>query len=175
MKKRKVTALLLTICLAFGLSMTAYAGFVPAPQETAAQEQAIEEAPQEAVPAGDSTEGESAGESAAPEGAGESQEGDSQEGESAGGDSPGGGMPNTSMGGAATSRPPDNSTRAINLLGERAAVYVEYTEDGYQVSQHLTDSYEVQGTDIAVPETGAANTIEGLSIQCNGPGHQCLD
>ena len=167
MKKRRELALWLTVCLIVGLSMTAYAGSVPALQEPAAQEQAFEAAPQEAVPAGNGEEGESAGESAAPEGAGESPEGDSPGGESAGGDSPGGGMPNTSMGGAATSRPPDNSTRAINLLGERAAVYVEYTEDGYQVSQHLADSYEVQGTDIAVPETGKANTIDGLYIQCN--------
>ena len=166
MKINRGTALLLTLCLTFGLSMTAYAGFVPAPQEPAAEEQTIEAVPQEGASAGENAGG-SAGQEAPAGESGAGSAGQEGPGESEGGDSPGGGMPNTSMGGNATSRPPDNSTRAINLLGERAAVYVEYTENGYQVSEHLTDSYETQGTEIAPPEAGTANSIDGLYIRCN--------
>lgn len=174
MKQNKILGIILALSLVLGLCFTSYAGFAPAPEEVAETEsqQVIEEpADGEAQPAiaespeGESPEGESA-DAESPEG--ESAEGESPEGESAGGSDGGsGGMPDTTMGGNATSRPPDNSTRAIDILGSRAAVYVQYNEDGYTVSENLTDAYTAEGTQIAVPETGAENVMSNLFIQCD--------
>ncbi|MCD7844431.1 MAG: hypothetical protein LUG57_00960 [Oscillospiraceae bacterium] len=78
-----------------------------------------------------------------------------------------GDMPDTSMGGSATSAPPDNSTKAVDVLGTRAALYIEYGEDGYTVSQNVTDSYEVElQEDIATPEVGETYTLGGIYIYC---------
>ncbi len=76
-------------------------------------------------------------------------------------------MPDTSMGGSATSSPPDNSTKAVDVLGTRAALYIEYGEDGYTVSQNVTDSYEVEyQEEVAVPEEGETYTLGGIYIYC---------
>ncbi|MCD8322205.1 MAG: hypothetical protein LUC89_04885 [Oscillospiraceae bacterium] len=76
-------------------------------------------------------------------------------------------MPDTSMGGSATSAPPDNSTKAVDVLGTRAALYIEYGEDGYTVSQNVTDSYEVEyQEDVATPEAGETYTLGGIYIYC---------
>ncbi len=73
----------------------------------------------------------------------------------------------TSMGGSATSRPPDNSTKAVDILGTRAAIYIEYGEDGYAVSQNVTDDYEVQlQGDIETPSAGQPYTLGGVYIYC---------
>ncbi|MCD8116059.1 MAG: hypothetical protein LUE21_02905 [Oscillospiraceae bacterium] len=76
-------------------------------------------------------------------------------------------MPDTSMGGSATSSPPDNSTKAVDILGTRAALYIEYGEDGYTVSQNVTDAYEVEyQEDVATPEEGETYTLSGIYIYC---------
>ena len=76
-------------------------------------------------------------------------------------------MPDTSMGGSATSRPPDNSTKAVDILGGRAALYIEYGEDGYAVSKNITDAYEVEGLDgIAAPASGEPYALGGIYIRC---------
>lgn len=101
---------------------------------------------------------------------GESADGEAQDGESAGGESAGGtssGTPDTSMGGSATSRPPDNSTKAIDILGSRAAVYVEYGEKGYTVSNNATESYKVELGEMDAPVIGSANAIKNLYIECS--------
>ena len=74
-------------------------------------------------------------------------------------------MPDTSQGGSATSRPPDNSTRAVNLLGEQAAIYIEYGETGYTLTEHPSDAFEVQlQTPLATPVTGEEYVLDGVSI-----------
>ncbi|MCD7749330.1 MAG: hypothetical protein LUH42_04710 [Oscillospiraceae bacterium] len=76
-------------------------------------------------------------------------------------------MPDTSMGGSATSAPPDNSTKAVDILGTRAALYIEYGEDGYTVSENVTDAYEVEYQDeVATPEVGETYTVGGIYIYC---------
>ncbi|MCC8357142.1 MAG: hypothetical protein LJU34_04735 [Oscillospiraceae bacterium] len=76
-------------------------------------------------------------------------------------------MPDTSMGGSATSAPPDNSTKAVDVLGTRAALYIEYGEEGYTVSQNVTDSYEVEyQEEVATPEVGETYTLGGIYIYC---------
>ncbi len=76
-------------------------------------------------------------------------------------------MPDTSMGGSATSRPPDNSTKAVDILGGRAALYIEYAEDGYTVSQNVTDAYDAEGLDgVAAPVTGEPYALGGIRIYC---------
>ena len=86
-------------------------------------------------------------------------------GESAGGAASG--TPDTSMGGSATSRPPDNSTKAIDILGTRAAVYIEYGEDGYTVTNNASDSYKVELGEMDAPVIGSANAIKDLYIECS--------
>ena len=76
-------------------------------------------------------------------------------------------MPDTSMGGKATSRPPDNSTKAVDILGSRAALYYEYGEGGYTVSKNVTDAYEVRGLDgVTAPASGEPYSLEGVYIHC---------
>lgn len=76
-------------------------------------------------------------------------------------------MPDTSKGGSATDRPPDNSTKAVDVLGGRAALYFEYGEDGYTVSSNLSDDYAVEGFDgIAAPVIGQENALAGIYIYC---------
>ena len=76
-------------------------------------------------------------------------------------------MPDTSLGGSATSRPPDNSTKAVDILGSRAALYYEYGEDGYTVSTNVTDAYTVEGLDdVAAPAAGEPYALEGVYISC---------
>lgn len=76
-------------------------------------------------------------------------------------------LPDTSRGGKATSRPPDNSTRAVDVLGGRAAIYIEYGEKGYTLSQNVTDDYtvETQG-ELTTPASGEPYTLSGISIYC---------
>ena len=78
------------------------------------------------------------------------------------------GMPDTSKGGQATSRPPDNSTKAVDILGGRAAIYIEYGENGYTLSQNITDDYtvETQG-ELSAPASGEMYTLGGISIYCD--------
>ena len=77
------------------------------------------------------------------------------------------GMPDTSQGGKATSRPPDNSTKAVDILGGRAAIYFEYGENGYTVSQNVTDAYNFQASgEIGTPVAGQPYTLEGVYIYC---------
>ena len=74
-------------------------------------------------------------------------------------------MPDTSQGGSATDRPPDNSTKAVDILGGQAALYIAYTEDGYTVSQNITDAYEVEFSgEIATPVVGEEYVLEGVKI-----------
>ena len=74
-------------------------------------------------------------------------------------------LPDTSQGGKATDRPPDNSTRAVNILGGQAAVYIEYTEDGYTLSQNITDAYEVEFShELAEPVVGEEYVMDGVKI-----------
>ena len=74
-------------------------------------------------------------------------------------------MPDTSQGGSATDRPPDNSTRAVNLLGEQAAIYIEYTEDGYVLKENATDAYEVTlQNELSVPVVGQEYVLDGVQI-----------
>ena len=95
---------------------------------------------------------------------GESSDGESADGESAG-DS-GGGMPDTSLGGNATSRPPDNSTRAVDILGTRAALYFDYSEeDGWTVQNNVTPAYTVEGIEADVPGTDGVQ-LSGVLIEC---------
>lgn len=76
-------------------------------------------------------------------------------------------MPDTSMGGKATSRPPDNSTKAVDILGARAAVYFEYGEDGYTVSQNVTDDYVLEtASPLTAPVVGEENVIDGIYLYC---------
>ena len=123
--------------------------------------------------AGDSAEGESGDTAAAGDSADAESSGDSAEGESDG-ESDGesnsdslGELADTELGGMATSTPPDNSTRPINILGTRAAFYFEYTEDGYTLSQNITDAYTIQGGEVEIPTVGGENVISGLYIQCD--------
>lgn len=77
------------------------------------------------------------------------------------------GMPDTSLGGRATSSPPDNSTKAVDILGSRAALYFEYGEDGYTVTQNVTDAYTVAGLDdVAAPASGEPYALGGVYIGC---------
>ena len=78
-----------------------------------------------------------------------------------------GGSADTEMGGMATSTPPDNSTKAMNILGTRAAIFIEFTGDGYTVTNNITDAYTIQGGDVAVPVVGAENVISGIYLQCD--------
>lgn len=74
-------------------------------------------------------------------------------------------MPDTSQGGSATSRPPDNSTKAVDILGSQAAVYIEYTEDGYVLSQNITDAYEVEfRSELTAPVVGQQYVMDGVKI-----------
>lgn len=76
-------------------------------------------------------------------------------------------MPDTSMGGRAASAPPDNSTRAVDILGSRAAVYFDYDEDGYTVSQALTEDYSADGLDgVEAPASGEPYVLGGIDIRC---------
>ncbi len=77
-------------------------------------------------------------------------------------------LPDTSQGGKATSRPPDNSTRAVNLLGEQAAIYIEYGEAGYTLTENITDAYEVEfQNELAPPVVGETYVMDGVSIVGN--------
>ncbi len=77
------------------------------------------------------------------------------------------GMPDTSMGGRATSAPPDNSTRAVDVLGSRAALYIEYGDDGYTLAENVTDAYDaVLPDDLAAPAEGEDYALEGIYIDC---------
>lgn len=74
-------------------------------------------------------------------------------------------LPDTSMGGKATDRPPDNSTRAVDILGGQAAVYIEYAEDGYTLSQNITDAYEVEFSgELTTPVVGEEYVLDGVKI-----------
>ncbi len=146
MKNNKFFALLIASGLVIAMSATTFAGSMPADMP-AAEENA-------------DSQGAEGGESA----------GEAQDGESAGGESAGGaasGTPDTSMGGSATSRPPDNSTKAIDILGTRAAVYIEYGEDGYTVTNNASDSYKVELGEMDAPVIGSANAIKDLYIECS--------
>ena len=164
MKGKRIVALVLTLCLMTVFSFTAYAFQVAEPVEetmeavndmAATAEGESQDAESSGEPGGEST-GEPGGESTGEPG-----------GESAGGGGDASGMPDTTMGGKATSRPPDNSTKAIDILGTRAAIYIEYAEDGYTVSNNISDAYTVEGADIAVPVIGTENVISGLHIECD--------
>ncbi len=77
------------------------------------------------------------------------------------------GMPDTSQGGSATSSPPDNSTKAVDILGTQAGIYIEYGEDGYTVTENLTDSYEFESqNEITVPVVGEEYVLDGIYIYC---------
>lgn len=74
--------------------------------------------------------------------------------------------PDTSQGGRAASAPPDNSTKAVNTLGERAVLYYEYAEDGYTLTftPAFKDSFTRQ-SELQVPEIGTPFTVGGLDIR----------
>jgi hypothetical protein len=71
----------------------------------------------------------------------------------------------TSLGGRATEAPPDNSTKAVDILGTRAALFFQYGEDGYTLEQNANDSYEVlTQDDVAVPQVGETYGLGGVYI-----------
>ena len=74
-------------------------------------------------------------------------------------------LPDTSQGGKATDRPPDNSTRAVNILGGQAALYIEYGEDGYTLTKNITDAYEVEfSKEPVAPVVGEEYVLDGVKI-----------
>ena len=74
-------------------------------------------------------------------------------------------MPDTSQGGAATDRPPDNSTKAVDILGEQAAVYIAYTDSGYTLAENITDAYEVEfQNELTAPASGEPYVMDGVKI-----------
>lgn len=76
-------------------------------------------------------------------------------------------MPDTSQGGRATSAPPDNSTRAVDILGTRAAIYFEYGDAGYAMSQNITDDYAIETkAAVTAPASGELNVIDGIELYC---------
>ena len=76
-------------------------------------------------------------------------------------------MPDTSMGGSATSRPPDNSTKAVDLLGTRAALFFAFDGAGYTVSQNVTDSYELELQEpVTAPASGEPYSLGGVRLYC---------
>lgn len=77
-------------------------------------------------------------------------------------------MPDTSKGGKATSAPPDNSTLAMDILGTRAAVSIDYSEEnGYSLSNNITDAYDVEfRQELTAPELGASYEMGGIRIEC---------
>ncbi len=76
-------------------------------------------------------------------------------------------MPDTSLGGRATSAPPDNSTKPIDELGARAAIYIEAVEGGYTLTKNVTDAYTIEGADdIGAPASGEPYSIEGIYLEC---------
>ncbi|NTV89061.1 MAG: hypothetical protein HGA22_01655 [Clostridiales bacterium] len=79
---------------------------------------------------------------------------------------PGGDMPDTSQGGKARAAPPDNSTKAVNLLGERSAVYFEFTNGGYKLhdNSRTADGFETANK-LSVPVVGKEYTISGVNIR----------
>lgn len=77
-----------------------------------------------------------------------------------------GDMPDTSQGGKATSRPPDNSTKAVDILGTRAALYYAYGDSGYTVSQNVTGDYYLYMPPIAAPLAGTPYALEGVYLWC---------
>lgn len=75
------------------------------------------------------------------------------------------GLPDTSQGGKATDRPPDNSTRAVNILGGQAALYIEYGEDGYTLTKNITDAYDVEfSKEPVAPVVGEEYVLDGVKI-----------
>ena len=140
MKTRKLLALLLALALALTLAFTAMAGESGGAEGESAAESAGEEAASDDGAAG-------VGENVQPAA---------------------GSQPDTSMGGNATSRPPDNSTKAIDVLGSRAAIYVEYSDEGYTVSENITDAYTVEKAQaIEAVDPGDTMAISGLYIECD--------
>lgn len=76
-------------------------------------------------------------------------------------------MPDTSQGGRATSAPPDNSTKAVDILGTRAAIYFEYADGEYTLTQNLTDDYALETANaVTAPVAGELNVLEGISLYC---------
>ena len=74
-------------------------------------------------------------------------------------------LPDTSQGGSATDRPPDNSTKAVDILGGQAAVYIAYTEDGYTLTENITDAYEVEfQNELTAPVEGEQYVLDGVKI-----------
>ncbi len=74
-------------------------------------------------------------------------------------------LPDTSQGGKATSRPPDNSTRAVDILGGQAAVYVEHSDAGYTLTKNITDAYEVEfQNELTAPASGEPYVMDGVKI-----------
>lgn len=76
-------------------------------------------------------------------------------------------MPDTSMGGRAAMPAPDNSTRAMDLLGGRSAVYFEYGENGYTAAKDDSGLYETMGIDgLEAPVRGTLYAMDGVYISC---------
>jgi len=78
------------------------------------------------------------------------------------------GTPDTSKGGKATSAPPDNSTLAMDILGTRAAVSIDYSEEtGYSLSKNITGAYDVEfREELTAPTVGASYEMGGIRIEC---------
>ena len=79
-----------------------------------------------------------------------------------------GGMPDTSLGGSATSMPTPPSSKPMNDLGPRAALFIQLGDDGYTVTQNVTDAYTVKGLDdVAAPVVGELYTLAGIYLKCD--------
>jgi hypothetical protein len=71
----------------------------------------------------------------------------------------------TSLGGRATEAPPDNSTKAVDILGTRAAIFFTYGEDGYTLEENPSAVYDVQTQgDVVVPQVGETYQLGGIYI-----------
>ena len=79
-----------------------------------------------------------------------------------------GGMPDTSLGGSATSMPSPPTTKPFADLGARAALYIDLGDDGYTLTQNVTNAYTVIGLDdAAAPVTGEPYALEGVYLECD--------
>lgn len=72
--------------------------------------------------------------------------------------------PDTSLGGQATSAPPDNSTRAIDILGSRAAVDIEFDGAAYELQTDAGAADAVNVDRLTAPASGEPYTISGVRI-----------
>ena len=78
-----------------------------------------------------------------------------------------GGMPDTSLGGSSTRMMTPPSSKPMNDLGPRAALFIDLVDGAYTVSQNVTDAYTVEGLDdVAAPIVGEPYALGGIYLEC---------